>query len=59
MGSYAEFDEVTRMVAGAGVPVIVDEVLDGLEAFPAALDRLAQGDQLGKIVIDHHSPAGP
>jgi NADPH:quinone reductase-like Zn-dependent oxidoreductase len=58
MGSYAEFDEVTRMVAGAGVPVIVDEVLDGLEAFPAALDRLSKGDQLGKIVIDHHSPAG-
>jgi zinc-binding alcohol dehydrogenase/oxidoreductase len=59
MGSYAEFDEVTRMVAGTGVPVIVDEVVSGLDAFPAALDRLTKGDQLGKIVIDHHSPAGP
>jgi NADPH:quinone reductase-like Zn-dependent oxidoreductase len=58
MGSYAEFDEVTTMVARTGVPVIVDEVLDGLDRFPAALDRLTKGDQLGKIVIDHHSPAG-
>jgi NADPH:quinone reductase-like Zn-dependent oxidoreductase len=59
MGSYAEFDEVTRMVAEPRVPVIVDEVFAGLDRFPAALDRLAKGDQLGKVVIDHHSPAAP
>src|SRR5207253_6095330 len=39
MGSYAEFDAVLRMV-GAGVPVPIDEVFEGLESFPAALERL-------------------
>jgi NADPH:quinone reductase-like Zn-dependent oxidoreductase len=53
MGSYAEFDEVTRLVAGGGVPVVVDEVLEGLSSFPAALERLEAGAQLGKIVLSH------
>ena len=53
MGSYAEFDQVTRLVAGGRVPVVVDEVFDGLDAFPAALERLEKGEQLGKIVIRH------
>ena len=52
MGSYAEFDEVLRLVAG-GVPVPVDEVFDGLEAFPTALERLEAGEQTGKIVLRH------
>jgi NADPH:quinone reductase-like Zn-dependent oxidoreductase len=52
MGSYAEFDEVLRLVA-AGVPVPIDEVFDGLDAFPKALERLEAGDQSGKIVIRH------
>jgi NADPH:quinone reductase-like Zn-dependent oxidoreductase len=51
MGSYAEFDQVTRLVADAGVPVVVDEVLEGLDSFPAALERLEKGEQLGKIVL--------
>jgi len=51
MGSYREFAEVTRMVA-AGVPVIVDEAL-ALADYPKALDRLAAGAQLGKIVLAH------
>ena len=53
MGSYAEFDEVLGLVAG-GVPVPVDEVFDGLGAFPSALERLEAGQQSGKIVIRHH-----
>jgi NADPH:quinone reductase-like Zn-dependent oxidoreductase len=52
MGSYAEFDAVLKLVA-AGVPVPIDEVFDGLDAFPSALERLEAGDQSGKIVIRH------
>ncbi|MEY2418242.1 MAG: zinc-binding alcohol dehydrogenase/oxidoreductase [Actinomycetota bacterium] len=52
MGSYAEFDAVLGLVA-AGVPVPIDEVFDGLDAYPAALERLQAGDQSGKIVIRH------
>ena len=52
MGSYAEFDAVLRLVA-AGVPVPIDEVFEGLDAFPSALKRLQAGDQSGKIVIRH------
>jgi zinc-binding alcohol dehydrogenase/oxidoreductase len=59
MGSYAEFDAVTRVVAGRGGMVVVDEVVDGLEAFPAALERLEAGRQLGKIVIRHVPRGGP
>src|SRR3954447_11449830 len=52
MGSYGEFAEVTRMVE-QGLPVVVDEVADGLAAFPRALARLAGGAQLGKLVVRH------
>jgi len=51
MGSYEEFAELTRLVA-QGLPVQVDEVL-GLEDYPKALERLANGEQLGKIVLRH------
>jgi NADPH:quinone reductase-like Zn-dependent oxidoreductase len=51
MGSYEEFAEVTRLV-GQGLPVLVDEVFS-LDAYPAALERLEQGQQLGKIVLTH------
>jgi zinc-binding alcohol dehydrogenase/oxidoreductase len=51
MGSYPEFADVTRLVA-QGLPVTVDEVFD-LEDYPAALERLRQGAQLGKIVLRH------
>ncbi len=51
MGSYPEFDQVTRLV-GAGLPVQVDEVFDRAD-YPAALDRLRRGDQLGKVVLRH------
>lgn len=51
MSSYEEFAEVTNLVA-QGVPVQVDEVF-GLDDYPAALDRLRSGGQLGKIVLRH------
>jgi NADPH:quinone reductase-like Zn-dependent oxidoreductase len=51
MGSYPEFDQVTRLV-GAGLPVTVDDVFDRAD-YPAALDRLRRGDQLGKVVLRH------
>ena len=51
MGSYPEFDEVTALV-GQGLDVHVDEVLDRSD-YPAALERLRRGEQLGKIVLRH------
>lgn len=53
MGSYPEFDQVTGLVA-SGLPVQVDEVFDRAD-YPAALDRLRRGEQLGKIVLRHPS----
>lgn len=52
-GSYEEFAQVTDLVA-QGVPVHVDEVFD-LADYPAALERLEAGAQLGKIVLRHPS----
>jgi NADPH:quinone reductase-like Zn-dependent oxidoreductase len=51
MGSYQEFAELTALVA-QGLPVQVDTVV-GLDEYPAALARLEQGEQLGKIVLRH------
>lgn len=51
MGSYEEFDAVTRLV-DAGVAVHVDEIVE-LADYEAALARLEQGEQLGKIVLRH------
>lgn len=51
MGSYEEFSAVTRLVA-QGLPIAVDEVFDRRE-YPAALQRLREGDQLGKVVLRH------
>ena len=51
MGSYQEFAEITRLMAG-GLAVHVDEVFD-LADYPAALQRLEAGEQLGKIVLRH------
>lgn len=52
MGSYREFQQVTEMVAAA-LPVVIDEVFEGLERFPDALRRLESGAQLGKVVVRH------
>lgn len=51
MGSYQEFAHVTRLVE-QGLPVALDEEV-GLDAYPAALERLRAGEQLGKIVLTH------
>ena len=51
MGSYQEFAAVTTLI-GQGLPVQVDEVVP-LADYPKALERLEQGEQLGKIVLQH------
>jgi NADPH:quinone reductase-like Zn-dependent oxidoreductase len=51
MGSYQEFAEVTRLMAG-GLDVHIDQVVD-LADYPAALARLEAGEQLGKIILRH------
>lgn len=51
MGSYEEFDAVLRLV-DQGLPVAVDAVFDR-DQYPAALERLRSGDQLGKVVLRH------
>jgi zinc-binding alcohol dehydrogenase/oxidoreductase len=51
MGSYSEFDEVTSLVA-RGLPVPVDQIFP-VDDYPAALGRLEEGAQLGKIVRSH------
>jgi NADPH:quinone reductase-like Zn-dependent oxidoreductase len=51
MGSYEEFAQVTNLVA-TGAPVVVDTVMP-LADYLRALERLEQGEQLGKIVLQH------
>ncbi|HEX5367232.1 MAG TPA: zinc-binding dehydrogenase [Acidimicrobiales bacterium] len=51
MGSYPEFDAVTRLVA-QDLPVQVDAVFDRSD-YPAALERLRRGEQMGKVVLRH------
>lgn len=51
MASYEEFATVSALVA-QGLPVQVDSVLP-FDRYPEALARLEQGDQMGKIVIEH------
>ncbi|MEJ7721392.1 MAG: zinc-binding dehydrogenase [Ilumatobacteraceae bacterium] len=51
MGSYEEFADLTVLVE-RGLDVRVDEVF-AFDDYPAALERLAAGRQLGKIVMEH------
>jgi NADPH:quinone reductase-like Zn-dependent oxidoreductase len=51
MGSYEEFAGLTSLVE-QGLPIQVDAVL-ALDEYPRALERLEQGEQLGKIVLRH------
>lgn len=55
MGSYTEFAEVTRLI-DAGVAITIDEVVP-LADYPAAIERLEAGEQLGKIVLSHPQTA--
>ena len=51
MGSYEEFDTLLGLI-GDGLPVAVDSVF-AFSDYPAALERLEQGRQLGKVVLSH------
>jgi NADPH:quinone reductase-like Zn-dependent oxidoreductase len=51
LGSHQEFVKVTDMVA-KGLEIHIDEVVPWKD-YPAALERLSTGAQLGKIVLDH------
>ena len=51
MGSHEEWAEVCDLVA-QGLPIVVDRAVP-LADYPAALERLEAGDQLGKIVLTH------
>jgi NADPH:quinone reductase-like Zn-dependent oxidoreductase len=51
MGSYQEFADVTTLVSG-GLDVHVDRTF-ALADYPAALEHLASGEQLGKVVVTH------
>jgi zinc-binding alcohol dehydrogenase/oxidoreductase len=51
MGTFREFDELTRLVA-TGLPVQVDSVYP-LADYPFALARMEAGAQYGKVVLRH------
>jgi zinc-binding alcohol dehydrogenase/oxidoreductase len=51
MGSYQEFAELTALV-DKGLDVQVDQVLP-LAGYQEALTRMGEGEQLGKIVLQH------
>ncbi|MEZ5137933.1 MAG: zinc-binding dehydrogenase [Acidimicrobiales bacterium] len=55
MGGYGEFAEVVRLVE-QGLPVAVDLELP-VERYPDALERLASGRHLGKVVLRHDGAA--
>ncbi len=50
-GSQEEFETVTGFMAD-GLPVVTDEILP-LSEYPRALQRLREGNQFGKIVLEH------
>ena len=53
--SQLEFEQVTAMVAG-GAGVVVDRTYPVSE-YPAALEHLRSGGQVGKIVLEHPAAA--
>jgi zinc-binding alcohol dehydrogenase/oxidoreductase len=52
MGSYQEFDELLTLLGDDTLGVHIDRTFP-LAEYPAALQRLRQGEQLGKIVLLH------
>jgi len=50
--SNSDFADATDLVANGRVPVQIDSV-HPFDDYPIALQRLAEGGQLGKIVLDH------
>jgi zinc-binding alcohol dehydrogenase/oxidoreductase len=51
MGSYEEFDQLLALM-NSGLPVHIDSVLP-ISEYQSALSRLENGEQLGKIVLQH------
>ncbi len=51
LGSIEEFADVVAFAAD-GLPVLVDRVYP-FDEYPAALERLRRGEQLGKIILRH------
>ena len=51
LGSHQEFVQVTGMIEN-GLDILIDEVYP-FRSYDEALARLAKGDQLGKLVLDH------
>lgn len=56
MGGYGEFDAVVRLVE-QGLPVAVDVELP-VSSYPEALERLATGRHVGKVVLRHDGESG-
>lgn len=52
MGSPEDFDGLMALVTAKRIVPVVDEVFD-FAHFPAALDKMRQGKQFGKLVLDH------
>ncbi|KAH9246694.1 hypothetical protein BASA81_015743 [Batrachochytrium salamandrivorans] len=52
MGSPEDFDGLVALVNAKRIIPVVDEVFDFTE-FPIALDKMRQGKQFGKLVLDH------
>jgi NADPH:quinone reductase-like Zn-dependent oxidoreductase len=51
MGGYGEFARVVTLV-DQGLPIAIDLEV-GIDEYPRALERLAQGGQVGKVVLHH------
>lgn len=56
MANRAEFEAISELVIGGDIEPIIDRVFP-LEDAPAALERLASGDQFGKIVLTTRATA--
>ncbi|MGH2980662.1 MAG: zinc-binding dehydrogenase, partial [Solirubrobacterales bacterium] len=55
MANRREFLQIARLVEGKRIEPLIDRKLP-LEEVPAALERMAEGGQFGKIVIDIVTP---
>lgn len=53
MGSNQEFNEMLQLVNAHKIKPIVDSVYS-FEELPVALQKMQQGKQFGKIVLNHH-----
>jgi len=52
MFDMAEFADVTNLVGSGRVPIIIDSTF-GFDELPAAMERMQNGEQFGKIVLRH------